>query len=107
MLTRSRARTGDATQNCTKNHNTGTKRTEISWKKITLGAAGLPAATPSEVFRRPEIFGEVIARSGANDYDVTILRRHILLTDAEKVHMRRVATTHSLMRYEFTNPDTG
>ena len=82
-------------------------RVSVQRRRAALGAVDLPSAVPAEVFKRPEVFGTITSLSEPRNFEVTILRHAILITGAEKTHMRRIASTHSLTRYEFTNPNVG
>ena len=64
------------------------------------GVDALATEDPIAGSQKPEKFGLSRKTEGTTNADVTISRRRTLNTISEKDHMRRAASTHSLMRYE-------
>ena len=64
----------------------------------------LPAAAPKVLSREPEKFGSVRGGGTPGVLEIAILRHGTSRTASEKDHMRRTAGTHSLARYEFSDP---
>ena len=68
------------------------------------GVASLPTADPAIEFGQPELFGAARRGDRERETEILVLRPKVLLAISEKDNMRRIASSHSPMRYGYQDP---